>query len=367
LSPYPQVDFGHTPYEAAFGRGDVYDVGAKATRSGKRPLTLAIAGCGGVAQAKWIPAIRRLQTIGEPVAIAAVVDPDEGSRAKAAALCAAPAFARLADLFAEMRPDLLLVLAPDAFHVSLAHQGIDAGVACLVEKPLARNLGDASALVCFAESRQVLLASVANKRFSPPYALAKALCDSGALKSEPAVLTSKFTLGYPYVDLLEGGTVHLLDLVLWFMGPVAKLHARGAFADDGRLTSAVISFGFRSGAIGTVMTSAAALSFAPWERVEIFGRNAFLIVDNQSELTLHDDETGPAKSWRPSIPNTLMFDESFGGYSGLLENVLDAVRGIAPVAATGRDGAAAIALIDAIQRSIDSGAEIDLSSDEPVQ
>ena len=55
-----------------------------------------------------------------------------------------------------------------------------------------------------------------------------------------------------------------------------------------------------------------------------------------SRLTLHDDETGPAKSWRPSIPNTLMFDESFGGYSGLLENVLDAVRGLAPLAATGR-------------------------------
>ncbi len=37
-----------------------------------------------------------------------------------------------------------------------------------------------------------------------------------------------------------------------------------------------------------------------------------------------------------------MFDESFGGYSGLLENVLDAVRGLAPLAATGRDGAAAV-------------------------
>ena len=37
----------------------------------------------------------------------------------------------------------------------------------------------------------------------------------------------------------------------------------------------------------------------------------------------------PRAGGRP-IPNTLMFDESFGGYSGLLENVLDAVRGIAP-------------------------------------
>ena len=81
----------------------------------------------------------------------------------------------------------------------------------------------------------------------------------------------------------KAGTVHLLRPVLWFMGPVARLHARGTRSDDGRLQSAVISLGFRSGAIGTLMTSAAALSFAPWERVEIFGRNAFLVVDNQFE------------------------------------------------------------------------------------
>ena len=51
----------------------------------------------------------------------------------------------------------------------------------------------------------------------------------------------------------------------------------------------------------------------------------------------------------------------------MLENVLDAIRGSAPLAAPGRDGAAAIALIDAIRRSIDSGAELDFSSEEPVQ
>jgi len=247
--------------------------------------------------------------------------------------------------------------------VPLARQAIKAGVPCLVEKPLARNHRDAASLSHFAEDRGVLLASVANKRFSPPYAQAKALIDSGALKSPPTVFTGKFTLGYPYVDLLEGGTVHLFDLMLWFMGPVATLHARAMHYPDGRLQSAVISLGFSSGAIGTLMTSAAGLSFSPWERVEIFGLNAFLTVDNQFELTLHDEEAGPAKVWRPSIPNTLMFDESFGGYSGLLENVLDAIRGLSPLVASGRDGAAAVTLIEATRRSFERAAEIDLSTE----
>ena len=129
--------------------------------------------------------------------------------------------------------------------------------------------------------------------------MAKALIDAGALQSPPTVFTGKFTLGYPYVDLLEGGTVHLLDLMLWFMGPVARLHARGIDATTAASQSAVISVAFASGAIGTIMTSAAGLCFKPWERVEIFGRNAFLVVDDQCETTLHDEETGPAKSWAP--------------------------------------------------------------------
>ncbi len=80
---------------------------------------------------------------------------------------------------------------------------------------------------------------------------------------------------------------------------------------DGGSRAPSSSLAFASGAIGTLTTSAAALSFKPWERVEIFGRKAFLVVDDQFETTLYDEETGPAKSWRPAIPNTLMFDESF--------------------------------------------------------
>ena len=107
-------------------------------------------------------------------------------------------------------------------------------------------------------------------------------------------------------------------------------------------------------------TSATALSFKPWERVEIFGRNAMLHVEDQFDLTLYDEETGPAKPWRPAIPNTLMFDESFGGYVGLLENVLDAVRGVDALRSTGRDAAAAIELIEAAKLSLASGGPIDL-------
>jgi myo-inositol 2-dehydrogenase/D-chiro-inositol 1-dehydrogenase len=358
---WPAIDFGHTSYAAAFTRGDVYGVKPEPARAAKRPLRLAIAGAGGVMQAKWLPAIRRLQTIGEPLAIAGVADADAAARDKAAMLTGVTAVADVPALL-DTKPDALLVLTSDAAHAQIARAAIDRGIPVLVEKPLSRDAGEAAALAAHAQTANVLLGAVANKRFSPPYAMAKALIDGGALESAPTVFTGKFTLGYPYVDLLEGGTVHLIDLMRWFMGPVARLSAR-AVRDAGRLQSAVVSVAFASGAIGTLMTSAAGLSFKPWERVEVFGRNAFLVVDDQLETTLYDEETGPAKSWKPVVPNTLMFDESFGGYTGLLDNFLDAVRGLVPLGATGADGAAAIGVIEAVRRSIASSSEIDLVSE----
>lgn len=357
---WPQIDYGHTAYDTAVVGGDVYGIKPDAKRSGKRPLAIAVVGCGGVAQAKWLPAIRYLQTRSEPVTIAGVVDIDATTRDKVGALYAAPNYPVLDALLAAGRPDLVLVLTSDGAHVPIARAAIAAGVPVLVEKPLARSIAEASDLCSFAESRGVLLASVANKRFSPPYAMARALVGEGRLKSPPTLFSGKFTLGYPYVDILEAGTIHLLDLALWFMGPVTGVSALGRPGSDGRLESVVAGIAFASGAIGSIATSAVAMSFKPWERVEIVGSNAMLVVEDQFELTLHDEETGPSKTWRPAIPNTLMFDESFGGYAGLLENVLDAVRGLAPLSASGRDGAAAVALVEAIRRSIAIGGSVTL-------
>jgi len=353
LKSLPTIDFGHTSFDSAFERRDVYGIKTDLERSAKRRLNIGVVGCGGVAQAKWLPAIRYLQTRSEPVDIAGFVDPDAGAAEKVARLYGARRYPSLADLLAGQRLDLVMVLAPDREHAPIARQAIAAGVATLVEKPLARSLADASALADFAEERAILLGSVANKRFSPPYALAKLLIDNGCLKTAPSVFEGKFTLGYPYVDILESGTIHLLDIALWCMGPVARVSATGVVSADGRLESAIAMLNFQSGAIGSIVTSAAALSFKPWERVEIIGRNAMLTVDDQFELTLADDECGPSRTWRPVIPNTLMFDESFGGYPGLLENMFDAIRGLVPLGATGRDGVSAVALVAAIRQSIE--------------
>ena len=51
MSGWPAIDFGHTAFDLAFEKGDVYGIRPDEKRAAKRQLTVAIAGCGGVAQA----------------------------------------------------------------------------------------------------------------------------------------------------------------------------------------------------------------------------------------------------------------------------------------------------------------------------
>jgi predicted dehydrogenase len=123
LKPLPSIDFGHTPFDAAFGRRDVYGIRTDEKRAAKQRLRIGVVGCGGVAQAKWLPAIRFLQTRSEPVEIAGLVDPDVETAEKAGRLYGAPAFRSLDELVAERQLNLAMVLAPDREHASLARSG----------------------------------------------------------------------------------------------------------------------------------------------------------------------------------------------------------------------------------------------------
>jgi predicted dehydrogenase len=185
------------------------------------------------------------------------------------------------------------------------------------------------------------------------------------------MFSGKFNLGYPYVDLLESGTIHLLDLMRFLMGDVARVNAVGVnrYNKNSRhypIDNVAVTVEFVSGAIGSLISSGSALSFKPWERVEVYGDRAWLSIEDQHELIVYDSETGPAQSWKPVIPNTLLFDEEYGGYVGLLENFAQAIRGVEQPIVIGWDGYRALELLRAIQLSIIHHTSIDLPLDPPV-
>ena len=105
------------------------------------PLRIAVAGAGYIGQAH-IAAIQ--QTPG--LRLSAIVDPSEAGQAIASQHGVAH-FHDLGVLLADARPDAIVLATPNPLHVPQAIQCAAAGVAILLEKPVAVTAADGAKLL----------------------------------------------------------------------------------------------------------------------------------------------------------------------------------------------------------------------------
>lgn len=332
--------YAHTPIKKMFDLADVYGIGYDEERSSRVKVRLGIIGAGGVAQSKHLPAINRLITIWEQVEVPAISIRREEQGKKVAELYNCRWYPDYQKMIREEKLDGVLVLTPDEYHAEHSIACLDEGLHVLVEKPITRSLVDSMKLCRYADEKGLILMTVSNKRYSPPYRRAKHFIDEGPV-TNPALFVGKFNLGYKYVDLFETGTIHIFDMTRYLMGDVTLVNAVGVNKykrSKYPVDNVISTFEYASGSVGSIYTSSSALSLKPWERVEVYGDGSWLAVEDQNELILYDSETGPTKSWKPTIPNTMIFDEEFAGFMGLIENFLQTIRGLEKPLVTGWDG-----------------------------
>jgi predicted dehydrogenase len=360
--------YGHSPIRKMFDQADVYGVGYDEERASRKPVRLGIIGAGGVTVSKYYPAIKRLQTIWEPVEVVAFSRRNERAGRQIERTWGGRWYRDYEKMLDSESLDGVMILGPNDVHAEHGTACIERGLPILVEKPYTLSLVDGEQMCRLANHRGVPIMTVANKRFSPPYRRAKRMIQEGPVNN-PAMYSAKFNLGYDYiVHMLEAGTIHLLDMTRYLMGNVKRLNAIGV-NKYGRnqarypFDNAMLNFEFASGSVGQLYTSSTAVSLKPWERVEVYGEKAWLAVEDQYELILYDSEEGPTKSWRPVIPNTLIFDEEFGGFMGLIENFLQVIRGVEEPIVTGWDGHRAYELAVATLLSLHQRQPVDLPLD----
>jgi predicted dehydrogenase len=359
--------YGHTPLDKMFAGADVYGVGFDHHRADRRPLRLAMIGAGGVAQSKWLPALARLRTLWDPVELVGVADPNEDQGHKVGRVHGCRWYRDHGQLLIEEKPDVVVIASPDRIHAEHVEDALEMGAAALVEKPFCTSLAEAARLCDVSAATGATLMPVANLRFSPPFRRARQFLSNLTGFSSERVLLGRMQLGYDYVDLLEGATVHLFDLARFLLGDVVEVRARGLGRAEGEhrypCRQAVVSLDFGPGGAAQLFTSASALSLKPWLRVEVHGQGTWLVVDDVFELVLYDSETGPAKVWKPVLANTLLFDEEFGGYLPQLEHFLQVVRGEEQSSVTPMDGYRAVELITATHLAMASGEAVPLPLD----
>lgn len=166
-----------------------------------------------------------------------------------------------------------IVCTPHPLHAEHALQAIELGLHVLVEKPMALTSADADRMIGAARAGGVLLGAMAQRRWYPPVRRIKEAIDAGRI-GRPT-LAEVVVLGWRGAEYYamdawrgtwagEGGgvlvnqAVHQLDLMTWFMGPVADVYAAWDNVNHPEIEvedTAVGVVRFANGALGSIVAS----------------------------------------------------------------------------------------------------------------
>jgi predicted dehydrogenase len=188
--------------------------------------------------------------------------------------------------------DLVVIATRNDSHVELATQAIDAGLAVVVDKPLAPTSEAARELVAHAERAGVPLTVFHNRRWDSDQLTLRRLMAERSL-GDVRRYESRFERWRPQVRrdawrettapregggvLLDLGT-HLIDQALVLFGPVSRVYGevdirRGGPADDDVFLALEHASGVRS------HLWASSVAGAPGPRLRVLGRLAAFVVD----------------------------------------------------------------------------------------
>ncbi len=134
--------------------------------------------------------------------------------------------------------DAVVIATPNATHGSLAHAAIDAGLAVIIDKPMAAHVAEADDLMAAARAAGVALTVFHNRRWDSDFLTVADLIDRGLL-GDVRRFESRFERWRPEAkpgwkrdtDRAAAGGIlfdlgsHLIDQALALFGPVANVTA----------------------------------------------------------------------------------------------------------------------------------------------
>jgi UDP-N-acetyl-2-amino-2-deoxyglucuronate dehydrogenase len=354
-----------------------------ASGSGGEPLRFGIVGPGLVGQLH-AAALARI----DDAHLVAVAGSTPGS--ERTARLAADQDARAFDSFAAMIDDgsldAVIVCTPHPLHAQQAIAAARAGLHVVVEKPMALSVADCSTMIAAADEASVLLSVISQRRWQPAVRRVKAAVDEGRIGA-PGLATVE-VLGWRSAEYYamdawrgtregEGGgvlvnqAVHQLDLLCWFLGPVAEVDGWTVNLNHPEIEvedTAVAIARFRSGAVASIVASN---SQRPglYGRIHVHGRrgasvgvetdtgSSFIAGISVPSLPSNDVWTIPGEEaarerWAAEDAAELTgIDIETYFHELQLRDVVAAIREGRPPAVDGRDGRAAVALMEAIDKA----------------
>ena len=176
--------------------------------------------------------------------------------------------------------DAAIVAVPTELHYQVVQDCLEAGVNVLVEKPLARSVEEADALLALARRKRAVLQVGHLERFNPAF---RALA---AHKDRPLFIDierlSPFKVRGTDVDVVLDLMIHDLDLVLALeRAPVEHVSACGFSVLTDAIDIANARIEFASGCVASV--SASRVSQSPVRKLRVIRRRGYVSADLQGQ------------------------------------------------------------------------------------
>ena len=238
------------------------------------PFRIAVVGAGMIGKAH-IGVIRA----NPACALSAIVDPSPAALALAQG-ADVPLYPTLDELIARDKPDAVVLATPNALHLPQALQCIGAGMAVLLEKPIAPTVAEAEQLVAAVAASHARLLIGHHRAHSPIMASARAVVQAGRLGRIVGVLGSalffkpdSYFVAGPWRAEPGGGPIllnmiHEVHNLRMLCGEIVAVQALASNAVRGlRVEDTVaINLRFASGALGSFLLSDTSASARSWEQ-----------------------------------------------------------------------------------------------------
>lgn len=189
---------------------------------------IGIVGCGGIANGKHLPSLKKLNNV-EMVAFCDIVVERAEKAASEYGAEGAKVYSDYRELLKDQSLDIVHVLTPNDFHAEVTIAALEADKHVMCEKPMAKTAADARRMVEAAKRSGKKLTIGYNNRFRPDSLHLKKVVEEGQLgdiyfakahairrRAVPTwgvFLDEEKQGGGPLIDI---GT-HALDLTLWMM------------------------------------------------------------------------------------------------------------------------------------------------------
>ncbi len=248
--------------------------------------------------------------------------------------------------------DAVTIAVPTEQHAAIACPFLERGVPALVEKPLARNLDEADAVIAAAARSGATLAVGHTERFNP------ALDAARPLLSDPRFIEVHRLGTFPDrsldIDVVFDLMIHDLDIVLSLVdAEVASIDAVGVPVLTGRVDIANARLRFSNGCIANV--TASRISRDRVRKIRFFQPSAYVSIDYAAQKV---EQYRLVKSAGP-MPSIEGGDVAVEGEEPLkreLQDFVDAIRQARQPRVDGAQGRRALALAQQIADKMSSTA-----------